>query len=80
MPNDFNLRFWDKPANEAVVQYFNSKFLDHASAQDLLEESQQALKDLKNQVCYKFQEMAQVLIGHSVMNCTNIVKERSCPV
>ena len=33
-----------------------------------------------NQVCYKFQWMAQVLIEHSMMNYANIVKERSYPV
>ena len=43
---DFSLRFWDKTANEAVVQYFDSKFLSHVSAQDLLKEFQGALKDL----------------------------------
>ena len=44
---DFSLRFWDKTANEAVVQYFDSKFLGHASAQDLFKEFQEALKDLR---------------------------------
>ena len=44
---DFSLRFWDKTANQAAVQYFDSKFLGHASAQDLLKEFQEALKDLR---------------------------------
>ena len=44
---DFSLRFLGKTGNEAVVQYFNSKFLSHVSAQDLLQEFQQALKDLR---------------------------------
>ena len=44
---DFSLTFWDKTANEAVVQYFDSKFLGNASSQDLLKEFQEALKDLR---------------------------------
>ena len=44
---EFSLRFWDKAANEAVVQYFDSKFLGHASTLDLLKEFQEALKDLR---------------------------------
>ena len=47
---DFSLRFWDKTGNEAVVQYFDSKFLGHASAEDLLEEFRQALKDLHESI------------------------------
>ena len=43
---DSSLRFWDKTASEAVMQYFDPKFLGHASAQDLLDEFQRALKDL----------------------------------
>ena len=42
----FSLRFREKTANEAVVQYFDSKFLGHASAQDLLKEFHEASKDL----------------------------------
>ena len=44
---NFSLMFWGKTANEAIVQYFNSKFLGHVSAQDLLKEFQEALKDLR---------------------------------
>ena len=43
---DFSFRLCDKTVNEAVVQCFDSKFLGHASAQDLLEKFQEALKDL----------------------------------
>ena len=42
---DFSLRSWDKTAKEAVVEYFDSKFLGHASAQDLLKEFQEALRE-----------------------------------
>ena len=44
---DFSLRLWDKTANEAAVQYFNSKFLGNASAQDLFKDFQEALKYLR---------------------------------
>ena len=47
---DFSLRCQDKTANEAVVQYFDLKFLSHASVQDLLKAFQQALKDLHESI------------------------------
>ena len=31
---DSSLRFWDKTASEAAMQYFDPKFVGHASAQD----------------------------------------------
>ena len=43
---DYSFRFWDKTTNEAVLQYLNSEFLSHASAQDLFKEYLEALKDL----------------------------------
>ena len=43
---DFSIRFWDKIANEAVVQFYSSKFVCPTSAQDLHEEFKHALKDV----------------------------------
>ena len=58
----FSLRVWDKTANEAIVQYFDSKYLGHVSAQDLFEEFQQALKGLRDT------NMFQVLIDGPSIN------------
>lgn len=44
---DFSLRVWDKTANEAVVQHFDSNCLGHVSGQDLHKKFQQTLKDLR---------------------------------